>query len=186
MSYFFFFKQKTAYEMRISDWSSDVCSSDLVPLRKGRRGTVLAGPRLLSTVHFLEAGEAGGEVGDEVVAMLQPGMDAQGRAGRVPAGRGAHGGGVGQDHEALEAAPARADAEELDAVDQRHRRLAPAGLQDDAEEARGAGEVAPPDRVPGIGRQRRIEQAVDLRALAQPFGQPQRVDRKSTRLNSSH
>src|SRR3546814_4959502 len=29
MSYLFFFKQKTAYEMRISDWSSDVCSSDL-------------------------------------------------------------------------------------------------------------------------------------------------------------
>src|SRR3546814_4972567 len=28
-SLFFFFKQKTAYEMRISDWSSDVCSSDL-------------------------------------------------------------------------------------------------------------------------------------------------------------
>src|SRR3546814_6722417 len=42
---FFFFKQKTAYEMRISDWSSDVCSSDLrddglfyrlLPERKGR------------------------------------------------------------------------------------------------------------------------------------------------------
>src|SRR3546814_4968266 len=32
---FFFFKQKTAYEMRISDWSSDVCSSDL-----GGGGTV--------------------------------------------------------------------------------------------------------------------------------------------------
>src|SRR3546814_3196405 len=31
---FFFFKQKTAYEMRISDWSSDVCSSDL----SGRNG----------------------------------------------------------------------------------------------------------------------------------------------------
>src|SRR3546814_10284096 len=30
---FFFFKQKTAYEMRISDWSSDVCSSDLSVLR---------------------------------------------------------------------------------------------------------------------------------------------------------
>src|SRR3546814_2737481 len=28
--FFFFFKQKTAYYMRISDWSSDVCSSDLV------------------------------------------------------------------------------------------------------------------------------------------------------------
>src|SRR3546814_3473690 len=31
----FFFKQKTAYEMRISDWSSDVCSSDLLPPREG-------------------------------------------------------------------------------------------------------------------------------------------------------
>src|SRR3546814_2400214 len=30
---FFFFKQKTAYEMRISDWSSDVCSSDLWMVR---------------------------------------------------------------------------------------------------------------------------------------------------------
>src|SRR3546814_3366572 len=29
LCFFFFFKQKTAYEMRISDWSSDVCSSDL-------------------------------------------------------------------------------------------------------------------------------------------------------------
>src|SRR3546814_6760949 len=37
MRCFFFFKQKTAYEMRISDWSSDVCSSDLaeINLRAG-------------------------------------------------------------------------------------------------------------------------------------------------------
>src|SRR3546814_2041169 len=33
-SFCFFFKQKTAYEMRISDWSSDVCSSDLVTWRQ--------------------------------------------------------------------------------------------------------------------------------------------------------
>src|SRR3546814_8358568 len=33
---FFFFKQKTAYEMRISDWSSDVCSSDLGELDEGQ------------------------------------------------------------------------------------------------------------------------------------------------------
>src|SRR3546814_1575052 len=32
LKFFFFFKQKTAYEMRISDWSSDVCSSDLLRL----------------------------------------------------------------------------------------------------------------------------------------------------------
>src|SRR3546814_17016344 len=38
--FIFFFKQKTAYEMRISDWSSDVCSSDLEGHRTG------AGPRL--------------------------------------------------------------------------------------------------------------------------------------------
>src|SRR3546814_3837444 len=36
---FFFFKQKTAYEMRISDWSSDVCSSDL-PAVRARAGRI--------------------------------------------------------------------------------------------------------------------------------------------------
>src|SRR3546814_8826994 len=36
----FFFKQKTAYEMRISDWSSDVCSSDLEPDGDARGGQV--------------------------------------------------------------------------------------------------------------------------------------------------
>src|SRR3546814_5796037 len=42
MSCFFFFKQKTAYEMRISDWSSDVCSSDLDDHLRGDRGAVVA------------------------------------------------------------------------------------------------------------------------------------------------
>src|SRR3546814_8443853 len=37
MFFVFFFKQKTAYEMRISDWSSDVCSSDLLGQEAGRR-----------------------------------------------------------------------------------------------------------------------------------------------------
>src|SRR3546814_8685525 len=50
---FFFFKQKTAYEMRISDWSSDVCSSDLLEVvgqiaapqdRPRRRGVKQAVP----------------------------------------------------------------------------------------------------------------------------------------------
>src|SRR3546814_16473964 len=45
---FFFFKQKTAYEMRISDWSSDVCSSDLktvglIALPGAMTGLILAG-----------------------------------------------------------------------------------------------------------------------------------------------
>src|SRR3546814_3883759 len=43
--FFFFFKQKTAYEMRISDWSSDVCSSDLgaVNLEASQLRAVVAG-----------------------------------------------------------------------------------------------------------------------------------------------
>src|SRR3546814_3447137 len=39
--FFFFFKQKTAYEMRISDWSSDVCSSDLLMDR--RKDMIISG-----------------------------------------------------------------------------------------------------------------------------------------------
>src|SRR3546814_6684271 len=44
---FFFFKQKTAYEMRISNWSSDVCSSDLCPqpVYIERRSVRRSGPR---------------------------------------------------------------------------------------------------------------------------------------------
>src|SRR3546814_2644924 len=52
---FFFFKQKTAYEMRISDWSSDVCSSDLIK-ECHLPGVELAGCRfddaVLDTVTF--------------------------------------------------------------------------------------------------------------------------------------
>src|SRR3546814_1569372 len=44
---FFFFKQKTAYEMRISDWSSDVCSSDLTDRRGGAASHFLGGGRHL-------------------------------------------------------------------------------------------------------------------------------------------
>src|SRR3546814_18473579 len=43
---FFFFKQKTAYEMRISDWSSDVCSSDLVDPDKLQGADDAGHPRL--------------------------------------------------------------------------------------------------------------------------------------------
>src|SRR3546814_18516959 len=44
-----FFKQKTAYEMRISDWSSDVCSSDLPPCPSNRKGS-LAGCLALNSL----------------------------------------------------------------------------------------------------------------------------------------
>src|SRR3546814_4063290 len=43
---FFFFKQKTAYEMRISDWSSDVCSSDLARSGESELGCLISSSHL--------------------------------------------------------------------------------------------------------------------------------------------
>src|SRR3546814_1834559 len=81
---FFFFKQKTAYEMRISDWSSDVCSSDLeaalaqrIPIV--RRAEMLAElMRLKSTVAI--AGTHGKTTTTSLVAAL---LDAGGKIGRA-------------------------------------------------------------------------------------------------------
>src|SRR3546814_3206382 len=56
---FFFFKQKTAYEMRISDWSSDVCSSDLGQL-PGPSRTILG---CIGQVHWVPAGTEAGSTG---------------------------------------------------------------------------------------------------------------------------
>src|SRR3546814_14386555 len=59
--YCFFFKQKTAYEMRISDWSSDVCSSDLVEGKalkataEGSIDTTVAPRQFAATVVVQEA-----------------------------------------------------------------------------------------------------------------------------------
>src|SRR3546814_9695988 len=53
--FFFFFKQKTAYEMRISDWSSDVCSSDLLEEVIG--AAEQAGGRHLAVDEELETAE---------------------------------------------------------------------------------------------------------------------------------
>src|SRR3546814_1535506 len=61
---FFFFKQKTAYEMRISDWSSDVCSSDLGAAGRSRRDRQVG-----HRVHQLlgpDAGEGQAEDGRQV------------------------------------------------------------------------------------------------------------------------
>src|SRR3546814_6579221 len=50
----FFFKQKTAYEMRISDWSSDVCSSDL------KEAFVAEAEGVVLGTYYLRANQAGG------------------------------------------------------------------------------------------------------------------------------
>src|SRR3546814_9583681 len=55
--FFFFCKQKTAYEMRISDWSSDVCSSDLV--QRAEELVALLAPLLVDR-HLLRQDQAVG------------------------------------------------------------------------------------------------------------------------------
>src|SRR3546814_6662899 len=48
---FFFFKQKTAYEMRISDWSSDVCSSDLYAVSR-QQVTAMLSPHTSKSAEY--------------------------------------------------------------------------------------------------------------------------------------
>src|SRR3546814_14603857 len=81
---FFFFKQKTAYEMRISDWSSDVCSSDLLAgstpaVADGRRGAVQRRHRDRDDVQ-------------QAAAQGRPAIDAHGREADVREGRPRHAG----------------------------------------------------------------------------------------------
>src|SRR3546814_5058502 len=66
---FFFFKQKTAYEMRISDWSSDVCSSDLAGVGRRFRGQQIGRAHVAAgeADPGEEEGEAGRGVGDPEV-----------------------------------------------------------------------------------------------------------------------
>src|SRR3546814_2858247 len=75
----FFFKQKTAYEMRISDWSSDVCSSDL------HAGSRIDGDRLQRTECLLLGGEdvRFGSLGMFADLGFHPGTHG-GRIGRHP------------------------------------------------------------------------------------------------------
>src|SRR3546814_2729755 len=70
LSVLFFFKQKTAYEMRISDWSSDVCSSDLFQVEI-RRHAAFGDIALL---HALAEWQAG-EVAIQLVGPLVIGAD---------------------------------------------------------------------------------------------------------------
>src|SRR3546814_9976233 len=59
---FVFFKQKTAYEMRISDWSSDVCSSDLVLFRVDMPQTRLRSNKLIFIIILTATARAGQHV----------------------------------------------------------------------------------------------------------------------------
>src|SRR3546814_7755272 len=106
---FFFFKQKTEYDMRISDWSSDVCSSDLLrePLHEaGRIGDFAAGFReRLALFGGHDRGEIVGMGDDQAVPFLENGTAIGGgarapfgecRAGGIDRRLGVRGGAIGQ------------------------------------------------------------------------------------------
>src|SRR3546814_2701608 len=86
---FFFFKQKTAYEMRISDWSSDVCSSDLEVLLH-----LLSGERPAQEAHHVAHLLVRLVEGDAVPALdddVRRRADADGEATRRRLGQGGDG-----------------------------------------------------------------------------------------------
>src|SRR3546814_20776141 len=66
--FFFFFKQKTAYEMRISDWSSDVCSSDLEQLAALAPSSALRAPSPASGRRAVWTMSAGGRTASRAAA----------------------------------------------------------------------------------------------------------------------
>src|SRR3546814_7354923 len=82
--FFFFFKQKTAYEMRISDWSSDVCSSDLLQHLRHHAAGAHQAPDMLDRLDAAELHEAG--AGDGVDRLTcRVGNQVQMVAGHHPA-----------------------------------------------------------------------------------------------------
>src|SRR3546814_7658890 len=93
---FFFFNQKTAYEMRISDWSSDVCSSDLAGVEQlggdfgsPQRDLVEAGTKPIEA-----AVDRCGVGARQVAHRARIALGARDRLGDAPAGRAAAIGGV--------------------------------------------------------------------------------------------
>src|SRR3546814_6813711 len=83
---FFFFKQKTAYEMRISDWSSDVCSSDLLGVGArvgGREEHLVAG----EPIRLRMGGRHQQAVFERGVVNDLGGVELHGQEGRAEIGR---------------------------------------------------------------------------------------------------
>src|SRR3546814_9046371 len=80
--FFFFFKQKTAYEMRISDWSSDVCSSDLHRLRR-QPGAPGLGPGIEGRRVPEQVARAGAGASGRPVEKVGQAAEGQGEVGSV-------------------------------------------------------------------------------------------------------
>src|SRR3546814_13301211 len=86
LSCFFFFKQKTAYEVRISDWSSDVCSADLLADGERRFLRTGQGHGDVSLCRFDGAAPTSGAL--QIAAVARNAALSEGRCHRPPGGPG--------------------------------------------------------------------------------------------------
>src|SRR3546814_4902561 len=180
---FFFFKQKTAYEMRISDWSSDVCSSDLIGHRiiaadiepRARIGRELAAQRPLGLDQRGDAEALGGI--EQAVGPVDADLASQAESGIEIADALA----------AREVVIILARRDELGAIGigqlflpQRRRIIAPA-------HADAAGQRLERIIVAAFRLRHQLEGAVAAPGVRAAKGDTKPLtDRKSTRLNTSH
>src|SRR3546814_7012341 len=154
-----FFKQKTAYEMRISDWSSDVCSSDLEGVAVDLE-LVLAVDVSLS----IGAGEARLEREGYVSAFRDPQV------------LDAIKGGI----------PGRMAVTYFEWASSAHTQRGVRWMLIDSEAAAAAFAMALAERRPGPAHYTSISGAIDFAATLFDDNGFEGTDRKSTRLNSSH
>src|SRR3979490_1854393 len=96
-----------------------------------------------------ERREAALEIANQVVDVLEPDVKTHGRSARRPSGRGADLGAVEGNGEAPESAPRRANAEQAEFVEEGVHRRVRDRFEHDAEQAAGAGKIAPPDGMAG-------------------------------------
>src|SRR3546814_927249 len=166
---FFFFKQKTAYEMRISDWSSDVCSSDLHVERVG------------DAARYQIVGKLLGDLDGDINLRLA-GRSAKMRSGDE-IGRAEKRAFLGRlRHEHVQRRTGHmAIVERL--LQGRFVNQAATRAVDDADALLGLGEILPAQNVARLLSKRRVQR--DEVSAGEQFVQS-RLDRKSTRLNSSH
>src|SRR5262245_43658139 len=113
-------------------------------------------------------GEAALEIGGEVADVLQADMEAQGRAARIPPRRRAILRAIEPDGEALVAAPGKAHAEQGQRIEKRIDGALRCRLEDDAEQSRRTGKIAPPQRMARIVLERRMEDAQHFRPVLEP------------------
>src|SRR3954453_18384123 len=99
------------------------------------------------------------EILDQILRVFETDMEPESGAIRSPAGRAPAAFGLGRQDQALIAAPAGADAEQVEFVYQRIDRCFGRGVEHDTEQSAGAEKVAFPEPVAGVLRQGRVEHA---------------------------